>query len=45
MTSVENKEESAKISDIHETISKTPWWVQAETRYWLSKYTIQIHDD
>ena len=35
MTSVENKEDSAKIRDIHETTSKTPWRVQAETRYWL----------
>ena len=33
MTSVENKEDSAKIRDIHETTSKTPWQVQAETKY------------
>ena len=33
MTSVENKEDSAKINDIHETTSKTPWRVQTGTRY------------
>ena len=33
MTSVENKKDSAKIRDIHETTSKTPWQVQAETKY------------
>ena len=34
MTSVENKEDSAKIRDIYETTSKTPWLVQAETGYY-----------
>ena len=33
MTSDENKKDSAKIRDIHEATSKTPWRVQAGTRY------------
>ena len=41
MTSVENKEDSAKIRDIHETTSKTPWRVQAGTRYWQQLSSIE----